>query len=150
MSSYAIAILIIACALLCFTYLVDQKKKQLDKYAEANKNVAVILLVNRHKQDDDYAKENIVMELDGLKADIFSYKIGIQAVCTMAGNHVLKAKSKWKVRENRGTKKLSLEKTAGPMEINIQTQASKYYSLNYNIKEKKYEFVECDPDNLFD
>ena len=150
MNIYVILIMIIACALLGLTYYVHRKKKKLDEYIESNKNVAVILLINRHKNDEEYAEENIITEIDGLKADVFNYKIGIPAICAPVGNHILIAKSKWKVRGKKREKNLSLEKMTEPISLHVTLEQAKYYSLNYNIKKKEFEFEECDIDNLFD
>ncbi|MCR5187212.1 MAG: hypothetical protein K6D97_08915 [Clostridia bacterium] len=144
MSIYIFVVLVIACVGLCLTYFVHQNKKQLDKYVENNKDVAVIQLANTHKNDENYAEENVIMDIDGLKVDIFDYKPGVPAVCITSGNHILKVKSGWKVREKRGEKNLSIEKTIGPMDFRVDIQSPKIYSLNYNIKNKEYEFVECE------
>ncbi len=140
------AILVIACVGLGLAYFGHRNIKQLDKYVEENKNVAVIQLANMHKDDDDYAEENTVLDIDGLKVSMFDYKAGVPAVCITPGSHVLKVKSNWKVREKRGEKNLSIEKSIGPMDFKVEVQSPKTYSLNYNVKNKEYEFLECTED----
>ena len=144
MSIYVIVIFVIACVGLCLVYFGHQNKKQLDKYVEDNKDVVIIQLANIHKSDENYAEENEVMEIDGLKVKMFNYKVGIPAVCVTPGSHVLKAKSSWKVREKKGEKNLSIEKSIGPMDFRVDVQSPKKYSLNYNIKNKEYELIECE------
>ncbi len=147
MNSYVILIIVIVFILLILTILTDKKKKKLDEYIKNNEDVAVVILTNRHRIDDDYAKENTVLEIDGNKAEIFSFKPGMHAICVTPGKHTLKAKSSWTIRENS---RRTLKNFLGPINITVETLGKKFYSLNYNIKNKDYEFVECDPNNLYD
>ena len=142
-----IIVFAMAIILLVLTWFTDKKKRKLDEYIKNNEDVAVVILTNRHRINDDYAKENTVTEVDGKKADIFSFKPGMPAICVTPGKHTIKAKSSWTIRESS---RRTLKNILGPVNVNIEALGKKFYSLNYNIKNRDYKFVECDPNNLFD
>ncbi len=147
MNGYVILVIVIASFLILLTIWTDRRKKKLDEIIRNNQDVSVVILTNRHRINDNYAKENTVTEVDGNKADIFSFKPGVHAICVTPGKHTLKAKSTWVIREDS---KRTLKNVLGPVDVDIVTLAKKFYSLNYNIRNKDYEFIECDPNNLFD
>lgn len=104
-------------------------------------NIAVVLVKNRH--EEGYSYMNGVISVDGKKVRHRFYQKGMPACYLKPGHHVLGVSAVWQILEEGKLR----DRLVGPATVEVEVEAGKFYSLNYNVLEDYFEFVECDPDN---
>ena len=133
-------------SVVCIGVIIEMQRRKLARLKAANQHSSIVMLHKRHAGNGDYASYNRMLRIDGMRTEMFLYRVGIPAVYLAPGEHVVEVEANW-ARHIRGQRMKNY--TVGPRTIRVSVGSGQYWSLEYCIPRDTFVFEKCDPEHLF-